>query len=154
VNFAGAVSFGTEIRGTYASDGSAATVSARGRVDEIETEQLQPFMGASDDEWAILKPRIDRIQALQRILEGRNPNNNQRNAQNPQQRNLIPELKQTMQEQFFTLATPPATLRSTLQAFRDAQARARQELAAAQNELQMFLTTRQEVLLVVMDILE
>lgn len=153
--FADVARLGMDVRGSFAPDGSASQVSARGIVDEVEVEQMQPFMGASDEEWAFLRPKIEKVQALQRQADGEGGgNNNQNNAGNLPQRNIVQEMEESMQRAFFNQGLSPEQLNTNLRALREARIRAKQELAAARVELTNVLSVRQEVLLVMMGILE
>lgn len=153
VNFAGAIVYGMEIRGTYAPDGSAATVSARGQATEIEDEQLQAFMGASEDEWVVLKPKIDRVQTLLDTLDPDSGGGNNSGG-NQGQRNALVEAKRALQSSFFNPMISPGQLRTTLSSMRQERSRAQSELTQVRAQLQNLVTTRQEVLLVMMGILE
>jgi hypothetical protein len=63
--------FGMNVRGTLAPDGSVAQVTGRGIAAQMNVSQMQAFLGVNDEEWAILKPRIERVQSLRRIAESR-----------------------------------------------------------------------------------
>ncbi len=160
VGFTEAVKFGMEVRCTPAGDGSVTNVDARGITSNLNVRQLQHFMSASEAEWAILQPKIERIEQLQRIAEGGGGGNNNggNNARNntasaaPQ--NQIRTIENALQSSFFDTRISSGQLISNLGALRDARARARADLASARRDLVELLTPRQEALLVLMEILE
>src|SRR5262249_43321905 len=155
VRFNEVMKFGMDVRGTYTPDGSVSQVTGRGIISQLNVAQMQPFLGASDQEWMVLKPRIEKIQALRRIAESRagsggNNNGNSGNGNNPPTpRNPVQELQKSLDGAFFDSTVSTQQLQNRLAALRDTQARARQDLAAARSELIDLLTARQEVMLVI-----
>jgi hypothetical protein len=150
--------FGMNVRGTLAPDGSVAQVTGRGIAAQMNVSQMQAFLGVNDEEWAILKPRIERVQSLRRIAESRATSidngggNNNGNA--PAERNPVQELQKSLNKAFFDPGTTNEKFKESLVTLRDTQAKARAELAKARQDLVELTTTRQEVLLVIMGILE
>src|SRR5262249_31541714 len=57
--FQDVVKRGMRVRATAAADGSAAQVVASGMARSLNGSQLQAFLGASDQEWQVIKPKID-----------------------------------------------------------------------------------------------
>jgi len=163
VKAAEVIRFGMEIRATAAPDGSVAQVTARGITSQLNVVQLQPFLGATDAEWAVLKPKIEKVQALRRIAEsratnsndGNNNGNNNGNGNNPPPpKNPVQDLQRDLNSAFFDRAAAIPQLMNTLAQLRQTQARSRDELELARRNLAELTTTRQEVLLVIMGILE
>jgi hypothetical protein len=153
------IRFGMDVRGTYAPDGSAEQVTARGITSQLNVAQMQAFLDVTDEEWTILKPKIERVQALRKIAESRatnatqNGNNGNGNGNAPS-KNPVQDLQKNLSRAFFDQSLSPAQLRTSLLNLRDKQAQARQDLDQARKELADLLTTRQEVLLVLMGVLE
>jgi len=154
------VKFGMDVRVLLAADGSAERVFSRGMADQIEFEQLQPFMQCTDAEWALLRPKIDRIRTLIRLADGdvgdQNGDNNNGENSAPQrpQHNPVHELQRTLQNTFFDQSATVEKLNVNLMSLRQARAKARADLVEARKELIELVTARQESLLVIMGILE
>jgi hypothetical protein len=153
------VKFGMDVRVQFAADGTAERVFSRGMADQIEFEQLQPFMQCTDQEWAVLRPKIDRVRELIRQADGDvsdpNDNNNGDNSapQRPQH-NGVHDLQRTLQATFFDQNATVEKLNVNLTSLRQARTKARADLAQARKELTELVTARQESLLVIMGILE
>jgi hypothetical protein len=161
------VRFGMDVRGTYAPDGTVEQVTARGITSQLNVAQMQAFLGAGNEEWSVLKPKIEKVQALRKIAEsratnatqnGNNGNGNGNGSGNankpPPPRNPVQELQQNLNKAFFDQAMSPAQLKNSLDYLRDTQARARADLTQARKDLTDLITPRQEVLLVLMGVLE
>jgi hypothetical protein len=153
------VKFGVDIRVQIGADGTAERVLSRGMVDQIEFEQLQPFMQCTDQEWAVLRPKIDRVRELIRQADGDvsdpNDNNNGDNSgpQRPQH-NTVHDLQRNLQSTFFDQNATVEKLNVNLTSLRQARSKARADLVQARKELTELVTARQESLLVIMGILE
>lgn len=144
------IRFGMDVRGTLAGDGSVAQVSARGVATQLDLAQIPAFLGVSPEEWKVLAPRIERIQALQHAVEGKSTNNNTAAGGRPQPASIQLTFKE-LQDGFFNQSP---NLVHQLAAFRAEKAKVTSELAAARTELTGLLTARQETLLVILKILE
>ena len=151
---------GMKIRATAAPDGTAAQVTASGIATSLNTNQLPVFLGVTDQEWAVLKPRIDRIKALKSELSGNGGSggggNNANNGNTPAALPAPTELETASQ----TLASaafgevPRQILVDALKKQRDARAKTAADLAAEKGKLIQLLTSRQEALLVAVGILD
>jgi peptidoglycan hydrolase CwlO-like protein len=135
----------------------------RGNIDPAQAReryltQLKEQLGASDEEWKALQPKVEKVLTAQRDNRrggggnrgfGRNRNNN--NAQ--QQPNAQPtsevtaaadELRKTVDDK----AATAEDINKKLTALREAREKAKNELTTAQKELRELLSARQEAILV------
>jgi hypothetical protein len=125
------------------------------RLDRIK-EQL----GASDDEWKVLSPKIEKVMDVQRNTfggfgggRGRGGGGGGGNADNQPQTPVAKasaDLRTTLENK----DAPADDIKTKLAALREAREKARAELQAAQKELKEVLTQRQEAVLVTNGMLE
>jgi len=137
-------------------------------------ERMKEQLGADDQAWKVIEPRLTKVMELNRQSSGfgragmffggfpgrpgedRGPGDRRGpQAQGDQTRQLSPiekaseQLRTTLENQSAT----PEEIVKQLTALRQAREKARQELAAAQQELKQILTPRQEAQLVLMQML-
>jgi hypothetical protein len=158
-------------------------------------DRMKDALGATDDEWKALEPRIRQVQQLQREASARgmmfgpppggpggpggppnSPNGprpeapaggsnaaspgaapNSATAPRPEgqpPQSAVQQSAAALQEALGNKDASPDEIKATLMALRDARTKAKADLAHAQDELRELLTTRQEALLVTMEILE
>jgi hypothetical protein len=127
------------------------------RLDRIK-EQL----AASDDEWKVLSPKIEKVMDVQRNTfagfggfrgRGGGGGGGGGNADNQPQTPVAKasaDLRTTLENK----DAPADEIKTKLAALRDARQKARDELQAAQKELKEVLTQRQEAVLVTNGMLE
>ena len=126
-------------------------------------DRMKEALGASDEEWNIIAPRLEEAQTLSReirrggiwaMFAGRRG----RPVAQPQaeQKEQTPLQKATteLQEALDDASTPVAQLKNKLTAYRKAREKARQKLAKAQEKLREVLSLRQEATLVLMGTLD
>lgn len=132
---------------------------------------LKNQLGSADDEWKVLRPKIEKVQTAQFAtiagmgpmggFGGRRPGG----PGGPPQAGPgggpggMPESKiaQAQRELWTVLEkkdAPPEDIKKKLTAYREARDKARAELQAAQKELKELVTARQEALLVMRGMLE
>ena len=124
-------------------------------------DRMKEMMGASEDEWKVLGPKIEAIQTLQtqasnrmgmiKAMFGGNlpPGFPANDSPSPV------ELKAAdLQEAIDNSTTNADTLKARLASLREARDKARADLARAQNDLKDLVTARQEAALVLMGVLE
>jgi hypothetical protein len=133
---------------------------------EMMMQRVQESLGATDEEWQVIGPRLGKVMTLSRearggrgmgALFGRG-----RWGGRPAAEEDEPEEEQTAIEQATdglqaALEDEAATaeqVKQKLSAYRAAREQARQELAAAQQELREVLSVRQEARLVLFGMLE
>jgi gas vesicle protein len=158
----------------------------RPRMEEFRQhaqEWMKELLGVSDEEWAALQPKIEKVQRLNHQLRfgmmggmfgqmgrgGEHPSKHhpeQPPGQPPEQPQGPPpegtkEPKSDLQTKAMDLRkllrdtdAKPEDLKTALTAYREARAKAAEELAKAQKELQGALTVRQEARLVLMGLLD
>ncbi len=141
------------------------------RMAEMFRERLRESLGASDEEWAVIGPRLENVTALRqqtrggqgmRMLFGRG-----RGAQgefggrgpdrddDPQEEpSKVEKAAGELQEALSQDSAPADQVQQKLTAYRAAREEALQELDKAQQELREVLTVRQEAQLVLMGILD
>lgn len=148
----------------------------RGNFDPAQFRQrmldrLKEQLGATDDEMAALGPKIEKVMQLQRDAQGggmrgmfgrRGGQGGQggnggpggppggANANESPVRQKATELRTLLEDK----DAKPDDIKAKLDALRQARAQAKQDLAAAQQELKGLLTQRQEAVLVEMGMLE
>ena len=129
------------------------------------TERMKEALGATDGEWKVLGPRVEKVQTLSsqlrggmgfgRMFTGRTP---RREA--PEGTQPTPELtdvEKALQELRTVLENEeakPAEIKKGLTDLRKAREKVKQELAKAQKELRELLSVRQEAQLVLMGLLD
>jgi hypothetical protein len=126
-------------------------------------DALKTQMGATDDEFAAIQPKLEKVMQLQRDANGggmRGMFGGGRGGRNGGNANAAAtpaagtelsavqkastDLKASLDDKSAT----PADIKAKLDAFRAAKAQAKEDLAAAQKDLASVLTQRQEALLV------
>jgi chromosome segregation ATPase len=110
-------------------------------------EDLKEQLDFSDQEWTVVKARLEAVYSLQHPLAPSRPGNEARRTE-VQQRSA--ELSELLRNQEATTDR----IKAGLSALRAAKERARQELATAQQNLRQILTLRQEALLVLNGLLD
>ncbi len=143
----------------------------RGRFDRAEIEarmmeRMRETLGADEEEWAVLGPRLQEVMTLQRELDagvgvgravvGFRGMGAPRGPERPAEEELS-TLQQAAANLRDVLADEDASaagIRQSLTAYREAREEARQELDEAQTALREALTVRQEARLVMMGLLD
>jgi hypothetical protein len=122
-------------------------------------DRLKEELGATDDEWKVLEPKVDKVMTAQQSARagggfggfgrrggggGMGPGGDTPTAQ------AARDLRTTLDNK----DAPASEITAKLTALRDARAKARAELESAQKDLKEVLTPRQEAVLVVNGMLE
>ena len=145
----------------------------RKHVEKQRQKQLQEELGATDEEWKALGPKIEKVRTLSRLVGddgasggmsggmfGGGPGGIAGRA--TLMRSLDPNAQpadietkaQTLQTLLANKQAKPEAVAAALKAYRDARAKTKLDLAKARQELRDLLTVRQEAQLVTMGILE
>jgi hypothetical protein len=121
-------------------------------------EMIKERLGASDDEWKVLQPRIEKVTTLQMQsrMGGMGWGGRRRGGDDNANANAAPERPQTdlskAQDDLRTTLEDKAasndTVKAKLEALRAAREKNKQEIVKAQQELREILTLRQEAQLV------
>ena len=144
----------------------------RGRFDPEQMRQayldrMKETLGATDEEWTALAPRIEKVQGLSTQLgssgrgafggrrtggraEGQRTEGDQPERQLSEVEKAATALRETLDNQDATAQE----IAKKLADLREAREKVKQELAAAQDELREILTARQEAQLVLMGLLD
>jgi hypothetical protein len=128
-------------------------------------ERFREMLGADDEEWTVIGPRLERVQTLQwqqraggmGFMFGRGGRGRfGPPGEDEAERELSP-VQAAAEQLNETLENEDATadqIKERLTAYRQAREEARQELAEAQEELREVLTVRQEAQLVLVGLLD
>lgn len=155
--------------GDNADQGRRGQRMSREDMQKRMAERMKTAMGASDEEWTVLEPAIQKVQTLQREsrgggMMGRRGGPGGRGG--PEGANAgadaaprAPEsaVAKASQDLRTTLENKDAsadTIKTKLAALRSAKAKAHEELTKAQDELRGLLNARQEAQLVIIGMLD
>lgn len=125
-------------------------------------ERLKTSLKASDEEWSVIQPLLEKVQAKQRnamtsrfaFFGGRGGGGRGANDRPDRPgRQSAPEID-ALRAALESDATPPAEIKAKLEAVRAMHKKAAAELEQAREELRKVLTLRQEAALVMIGILE
>ncbi len=119
-------------------------------------KRTQEAMGATDTEWAVLGPKIEKVQTMQfQAMAGRGMGMGRGGrgggpggpaAAGPS--NPVADAVHELQTLLDNKDATPEQIKAKLTALRDARAKAKEELTKAQTELREVLSVRQEAVLV------
>jgi len=123
-------------------------------MQKLTNNTIRQQLEASDDEWAVLQPLIQKVMAASSAAGQQGmPMARFMTGQSPAAKKLS-KAKQALAAAIKDANTTPGQFATALQAVRDARRDAGKELAAAQHELVSVLTVRQEGVLASMGIIE
>lgn len=123
-------------------------------------ERLKEQLGASDDEWKVLSPKIEKVNDAQRSSRGGGfggfggPGGRGRggpggdNARSNEDQSPVSKAASDLRKALDEKSTPADDISKKLASYREARASAKDALVKAQKELKELLTARQEALLV------
>jgi hypothetical protein len=142
------------------------------------TERLKGQLGASDEEWKVIQPRLQKVMNLRRQVNapgrgmmmyggmggaggrgpgmmgggGRGQTGGQRTrpgtSQPQREQSAVEKATQGLQEVLRSESAKPEQIKAKLAALRSAKEKATKDLATAQKELKKNLTVKQEAILV------
>jgi hypothetical protein len=131
-----------------------------GDATQMREQMMNRFktqLGVSDEEWAVLQPKIEKVTKAQseariwgRGWGGRGGDNNNADQNQSALAKAASELRTALENK----DTPPDEIVKKLTAVRDARTQAEAAVEAARKELKEIVTPRQEALLVTLSILE
>ena len=123
-------------------------------------EQTKEQLGVTDQEWAIIKPRLLAVQKRKDASEGRldqmamsSLRSRNRNSNTPTG-NEVYDSRTQLQRLLADDKTSAQVIKEQLTALRKAEERAKQKLAKARQGLRSLLTLRQEAYLVTTQVLD
>jgi Spy/CpxP family protein refolding chaperone len=127
-------------------------------------EQMKKDMGATDEEWKALQPRIQKVQQIQFASRfggfggrrggggggggDRGGDNNAAGAAAQQPSNPVSTASRELRETLDNKDSTPEQIKAKLDALRQARVKAKEELTKAQTELREIASVRQEAVLV------
>lgn len=141
----------------------------RGRFDPEQMrqrmmERLQERLGADDEEWTVIGPRLEKVMELSRELRGpgmmalfgrgRRPGGRGPGAEDEGERSPVVEAAQGLQSALEDSSADASTVKERLTEYQAAREKVRQQLTKAEQKLREVLTVRQEARLVLMGTLE
>jgi hypothetical protein len=134
------------------------------------TERLKEQLGATDEEWEVLGPRVERVQTLQRqaaqgalggmaagMLRGGGRGDGGRDprfARPGEEAGEVAQRTQALRQLLDNESATSEQIREGLSNLRAAREKTQSELKAAQAELRELVTQRQEAMLVMMGLLD
>ncbi len=123
-------------------------------------ERFREQLGASEEEWKVLEPKLTKVMTAQRDARG-GMFGGRRGGRRGGDDNAAQENQSAVEKASTDLRTtlenkdaPADQIQAKLTALRDARTKARTELEAAQKELKELLTQRQEAVMVTMGMLD
>ena len=149
--------------------GGAGGGGGRQRLDPAQMRermmtQLKEALGATDEEWTALQPKVEKVMTAQQANRAGGGAGGRRGgaggggagaapADNTPQ-SPVAAASKDLQDALGNKDSTPEQIKVKLQALRDARTKAHTDLAAAQAELKEVLTARQEAVLVARGMLE
>lgn len=135
--------------------------AGQGEARERARGRMREALGVSEEQWKVLAPKIEKIEALKRdageTLPGRAP---RRDVEGPasapagEQLSDAQQKTQALREILNKTDAAPEQIKDALKALRKARDQARKDLTAARKDLLKSLDARQEARLVLMGILQ
>ena len=139
----------------------------REQMRRMMTERMRERIGATDDEWKVMEPRLQKVMDLSRQLNaggrmgmffgrggrpGRGPGQEPAGAP---EREVTPVEKasEELQALLENESAKPDQIKAKLTALRTAKEKVKQDLAKAQQDLQKILSVKQEATFVLMGLL-
>ena len=137
--------------------GQARSQDRRGRRNTAEfrkqmEQRMKTAVGATDEQWKDLKPKVDKVQTLARQAQGGSmfrPRRTTTDEQTEVEKKLA-ELQKVLENK----DAKPEEITAALTAYREALAKVREELEKAQKALAEGLTPRQVAALVALGLLD
>ena len=123
-------------------------------------QRMRESLGATEEEWKVLQPKIEKVQTLQRQsrpgMRGgmRGPRAGRgEEAAAPRERTEARKATDSLRKLLDNKESKPEDIKTALAAFRQAREKVLQDLVKAQKELREAVTVRQEARLVLMGLL-
>jgi hypothetical protein len=131
-------------------------------------DRMRQALGATEEEWKVLQPRIEKVQTLSRatrggggmgfmMMGGRGGPGDRRGGDRPQgdrPQSAVETAGAALQKVLDNKEAKVEEIKAALTALREARAKAKAELETAQKELREVITVRQEAQLVTMGLLD
>lgn len=130
-------------------------------------DRIKDQMGASDDEWKVIEPKLDKVMQAERDARGggmgmmfgrrsrdRGQNSGSTAQNNDRSQSAVEQASLDLRKTLDNKDASASEIASKLTALRDARTKAHANLQAAQKDLKDVLTARQEAVLVMMGMLD
>ena len=132
---------------------------------KMMTDRMKKNLGASDEEWTIIEPRLTKVMKLSRetssggmamamFAQRRGGPGQQRPGQADREQGKVAKATQQLRTTLENKEAKPEEIKARLTAVRKAKEQARQELSKAQQQLREVLSLKQEAQLVLTGMLE
>ncbi len=115
---------------------------------------IKDQMGATDEEWKALLPKIEKVMNAQRDLRSFGGFGGRGRGDEGQPRSKVAQAQQDLKAALDNKDTPADDLAKKTAALREAREKARADLQAAQKELKQGATPRQEAALVLIGLID
>jgi hypothetical protein len=137
------------------------------------TERMRERIGATDDEWKVMQPRLQKVMELSRQVNApgrmgmfagrggrfgrggdRGPGRGPAGAAAPEREvTAVEKASEELQELLESESAKPNQIKAKLTALRTAREKAKQDLVKAQDDLKKILSVKQEATLVLIGLL-
>jgi len=126
-------------------------------------ERIKENLQATDDEWKVIQPRLEKVMTLSRQTTGLRMMGGRRGGERPggpgpamssAEVSPVQKAASELESVLANKEAKPAEIKAKLDALREARQKAKKELSEAQASLKEILTARQEAQLVLMGLLE
>ena len=158
-------------QGRPGAAGGAAGGQQRRRFDpeqmrQAMLERMKESLGATDEEWKVLGPKVEKVQTLSRQVgggggmgglfggRGRRATTRPEGAEETRQLSAVEKAVEELRATLENEQAQPEEIKKKLTALREAREKAKQELDKAQEALREIVTLRQEAQLVLMGLLD
>lgn len=131
---------------------------------QMMEQRMKEQLGATDEEWKTLGPRVMKIDQLNRQVSGtgrggmfggrRGPQGDQPGAGQGTEVTAVEKASQQLRTTLDNTAATPDQIKKDLAALRAAKEKTKQDLVASQQELRKTINPRQEAQLVLMGLLD
>ena len=119
------------------------------------TEWMKDRMGATDDEWKVIQPKLEKVMTTRRdAMGGMSGMFRRSESQGNETRSPVQQASADLRTLLENKDAPADQIAAKLTALREARDKARQELVSAQKELKEVLSARQEAVLVTFGMLD
>ncbi|KPK84413.1 MAG: hypothetical protein AMJ81_05625 [Phycisphaerae bacterium SM23_33] len=130
-------------------------------------QRMRESLGATEEEWKVLQPKVEKVQTLQRQSRGgmrgmtgqpgrrgRAPGAPGAEAAPAREQTEVEKATESLRKVLDNKEAPAGDIKAALETLRQAREKAAQELAKAQKDLREVVTVRQEAQLVLMGLLD
>ena len=121
-------------------------------------DRMKDELGASDDEFKAIQPKLEKVFELQRDARGGGMRGGRRGgpdaAATDQPKSAVQKAQEDLRKTLENKDAPADEIKTKMVALRDAKSKAKEDLVKAQADLRDLLTQRQEAVLVMAGLLD